>query len=146
MCVYIYFLRTVVAWNWELITRQTLWSWILLWKWIRKLFRGAPTLQGEKRAYVKRALRTLISACLAFFLVQATAQNNPSRRIMPWDNKATANGQPWGKVRFYLGFESFRKTFPPADNRLISLASLVYLFQSFLAVNADRALKNTWKT
>lgn len=44
---------------------------------------GAPTLQGEKRAYVKRALRTLISACLAFFLVQATAQNNPSRRIRP---------------------------------------------------------------
>lgn len=43
--------------------------------------RGAPTLQGEKRAYVKRALRTLISACLAFFVVQATAQNNPSRRI-----------------------------------------------------------------
>lgn len=43
--------------------------------------REAPTPQGEKRAYVKRALWTLISVCLAFFVVQATAQNNLSRRI-----------------------------------------------------------------
>lgn len=42
---------------------------------------GPPTWQGEKRVYVKRALQTLIAASLVFFVVQATSQNNPSRRI-----------------------------------------------------------------
>lgn len=52
--IYIYILRTVVAWNWELLTRQTLWSWILLWKWIGKLFTEKPQHHRERNALMSK--------------------------------------------------------------------------------------------